>query len=898
MKQETRRPNADELLVRLHVEERRAKRGKLTVFFGAAPGVGKTYAMLEAARTERDLRRDVVVGVVETHGRYETAALTIGLELLPRRKIDHRGVKLEELDLDAVLARRPGLILVDELAHTNAPGSRHAKRWQDVDEILDAGIDVYTTVNVQHLESLNDVVAQITGVVVRETVPDRLIEEADEIRLVDLPPAELLERLHAGKVYVPEQAQRALDGFFKKGTLTALRELALRRTAERVDEQVASEQRAEGVERPWPVAERILVCVSPSPESARLVRAARRIAASLRAPFIAAYVEGPAALRMSDAARARVAENLRLAEQLGAETVRLSGESAAQEVIAFARSRNVTRIIVGKPTHPRWRDILQASFLEQLVRSTPDVDIHVVSGAASDRPAAPATTIGVPPTSARGFVAAVLAAALSTALASLAFGRDQLADAVMTYLLGIVLVSMRYGYGPSIVAAVLSVLALDVFFVPPYLSISVTDLRHVVTFVVMFVVALVISRLTKRIRDQAETARQRELRSSRLYAMSRELAGASFAEEVVQIAARHLGDAFDAEVCILMPTSTGALVERTTGQGTFSLDAKDRGVGEWVWSQGKTAGRGTETLPSATARFLLLRGAREKVGVIAVKLSNDRVLVDPEQRQLLETFASQIASSLERVRFALAAQHSEVEAESERLRSSLLSSVSHDLRTPLGVITGATSTLLREDAKLTPAARRDLLETAHEEAERLNRLVRNLLDMTRIAAGAIRPNKEWQPLEEIVGVALNRLEERLVGREVEVQLPPDLPLVPLDSVLIEQVLLNLLENALKYTLHGSPLLLRATSAPGEVEIEVADRGPGVPDAEKKQIFEKFYRLSREGTRGGAGLGLAICRGVVEAHGGRIWVEDREGGGASFRFTLPIDEAPPVVAAGT
>jgi two-component system sensor histidine kinase KdpD len=891
-----RRPSPDELLARVREEERRAKRGKLTIFFGAAPGVGKTYAMLEAARRERDLRRDVVVGLVETHGRYDTAALTIGLELLPRRKTDHRGVKLEELDLDGALARHPGVILVDELAHTNAPGSRHAKRWQDVEELLDAGIDVYTTVNVQHVESLNDVVAQITGIVVRETVPDRIVEQADEIRLVDLLPDELLERLHDGKVYVPEQAARAKEGFFKKGTLTALRELALRQTAERVDEQMRSQMRVEGVERAWPVGERILVCVSPSPASARLIRAARRVAASLRAEWIAAYVETPAALRMSEGDRDRVAQNLRLAEQLGAETVRLSGESAAQEVVLYARSRNVTKIVVGKPTHPRWRDLLRQSFLDEIVRSTPDIDIHVVTGVerqASTPPSAPRLERARPRWG--GFAASVLAVALSTLVSWFAFGRDGLPDVVMAYLLGIVLVSARFGYGPSILATVLSVLSLDFFFIPPYLTFSVSDLRHVVTFAVMFVVALVISRLTKRIRDQADTARQRELRSTRLYAMSRQLADTSSVDELLTIAAKHLGEAFDAEVCTVLPDAEGKLDATPRGEGAFSFERNDSGVIEWVWSHGKTAGLGTDTLPSASARFLPLHGGRGKVGVLGIRPKDSRSLVDPEQRQLLETFASQVATALERVRLGEEAQHAEVEMETERLRSSLLSSVSHDLRTPLGVITGATSTLLQDDATIDPAARRELLETAHEEAERLNRLVRNLLDMTRVASGAIHPNKQWHPLDEIIGVALHRLEPRLGGRKVDVKLRADLPPVPLDDVLIEQVFINLLENALKYTPDGSPIEIRATARPGEVEIEVADRGPGVPPDEKDHVFEKFYRLTREGAGGGAGLGLAICRGVIDAHGGRIWVEDREGGGACFRFTLPVEGSPPVLA---
>jgi two-component system sensor histidine kinase KdpD len=609
--------------------------------------------------------------------------------------------------------------------------------------------------------------------------------------------------------------------------------------------------------------------------------------------------ETPLALRMSEGDRERVAQHLQLAEQLGAETVRLSGEHAAEEVILYARSRNVTKIVVGKPTHPRWRDLIQRSFLEELVRGTPDIDIQVITSvdreSSAPRSAPPPPLPGVEGTPWADFAAAMLVVAIATALAWLLFGRTELADIVMAYVFGIVLVAMRFGFGPSILAAVLSVLSLDFFFVPPYFSFSVTDLRHIVTFAVMFVVAVVISRLTHRIREQADTARERDLRSMRLYAMSRELAATSAGEEVLRIATKHLGEAFDAEVCVLLPGVDGKLATESRAQATFVLARNDRGVIEWVWTHEKTAGLGTDTLPSASARFLLLSGGRGKVGVLGVRPKQPSALVDPQRRQLLETFASQVANALERVMLSEEARRAAVEIETERLRSSLLSSVSHDLRTPLGVITGATSTLLQDEATLDAATRRDLLETAHEEAERLNRLVRNLLDMTRLASGAIRPKKEWHLLEEVVGVALRRLESRLSGRTIDVRLPADLPPVPMDDVLIEQVFINLLENTIKYTPADSPIDIIATARDGEVEIEVADRGPGVPPAERDHVFEKFYRLDREGTQGGAGLGLAICRGLVEAHGGRIWVADREGGGARFRFTLPIEGTPPVVA---
>lgn len=895
------RPDPDELLRRVQGEETRARRGKLTVFFGAAPGVGKTYAMLEAARSERDLKRDVVVGLVETHGRYDTAALLIGLELLPKRKLAYRGLSLEELDLDAAVARKPGIVLVDELAHTNAEGSRHPKRWQDVEELLDAGIDVYTTLNVQHIESLNDIVAQITGVVVRETVPDSVLERADDVRIIDLPPDELLDRLKDGNATVPEQARRAIDHFFQKGNLIALRELALRQTAARVDEQMRVYQRAHGIDRPWPVAERLLVCVSPSPASARLVRAARRMATELRAEWIAAYIETPAALRLPVLDRERVAANLRFAEQLGAETVTLSGANAAEETVRYARTRNVTKIVVGRPTYPRWREILRPSFLDQIVRASEGVDVYVISGE-GDGDAEPAQRprAEAPPQRAAGYLAGAGMVGLAAGASWLLFGQSQLPDVVMVHLLGIVLVAMRFGYGPSLLAAVLSVLTVDFFFVPPFFSFAVSDVRHFVTFAVMFIVAIVISRLAKRIRDQADAARHREQRTAILYAMTRELATARATSPLLVAATRHLHDIFDSRVAILLPGPDGKPAAAVEDPWTFAPDEKTSGVVAWVWDHEQPAGLSTDTLPSAPALFLPLRGSQGKVGVLGMLPTDARRFVDPEQRRLLELFASQVAAAVERVQLAADAQRQQLEIEAERLRSSLLSSVSHDLRTPLAVVTGAASTLLEDEGSLPKEARHDLLETIHEETLRLTRLVRNLLDMTRLASGALRVTKEWQPLEEIVGAALGRVEDRLGLREVKVELPADLPLVPIDAVLLEQVLINLLENAAKYTPEGSPIALSAhasgAGAAREVTVEIGDRGPGIPDGDLERIFAKFFRLSREGRSGGAGLGLAICRGVVEAHGGRIWAKNREGGGATFCFTLPLEGEPPQLTA--
>jgi two-component system sensor histidine kinase KdpD len=828
--------------------------------------------------------------LVETRGRYDTGALLLGLELLPRLRVMQRGATTEELDLDAALARNPALLLVDELAHSNAEGLRHAKRHQDVAELLDAGIDVFTSLNVQHIESLSDVVAQVTHVVVRETVPDAVVDGADELRLIDLPPDQLLERLKDGKVYLPDEERRALDHFFRKGNLLALRELALRRTAERVDAQMQDYRETHGIASTWSVGERLLVCVSPSPASAQLIRGARRVVGALHADWLAVYVETPASLHLNAAARAQAAENMRLAEQLGAETVILSGSNAAAETIRYARSRNVTKVVVGRPTHaPLW-DRLRPSFLDQVVRASGDIDVYVMSGEDTASLPEQVTPSRRVPATALGYLAAATSALVATTLSWSTFGPQGLADAVMVYLLGIVITSLRFGYGPSLLAAVLSVLCFDFFFIPPLFTFAIRDLSHVATFAVMFLVALVISGLTQRVRAQAEAAGQREQRTASLYALSRELAATKQVEDIARVAARHLFDALGMEAALLVPSPDRSKVSVAyTGRRALAVDEKEQSVADWVWEHERPAGLGTDTLPSAGAMYIPLFASRGRVAVLGVRPIDSERPPSPEGRQHLAAFANQIASAIERTELAGEARWAQLQMETEQMRSSLLSSVSHDLRTPLAVMTGAASTLLEDTVDR--ATRRELSESILLEAQRLNRLIRNLLDMTRLQAGALRVKKEWQPLEEVVGSALNRLEDALAGRAVTTDLAPDLPLVPLDAVLIEQVLVNLLENAIKYTPAGSPIEIRARTRPGGVEISVADHGPGIPPGEEQRIFDKFYRVNGVQV-GGVGLGLAICRGIVMAHGGQLFVENREGGGADFRFQLPGDGAPP------
>jgi two-component system sensor histidine kinase KdpD len=888
-----RRPDPDALLARVLEEEARRTRGKLKIFFGAAAGVGKTYAMLEAAREQRAHGVDVVLGWVETHGRAETEALLEGLERLPPRPVAYRGTSLPEFDLDAALARRPTLLLIDELAHTNAPGSRHAKRWQDAKELQQAGIDVYTTVNVQHLDSLNDVVAQITGVVVQETLPDSILEEADEVELIDLPPEDLLQRLREGKVYLPQQAEHAIRSFFRKGNLTALRELALRRTADRVDAQMEAYRREHAIPTTWPVAERILVCVSPSPFSARLVRATRRMAAGLRAEWIAAYIETPASLRLPQADRDRILDTLRLAEQLGGETVTLSGPRVSEELLRYARARNVSKIVVGKPGRSRWRELLAGSVVNELVRGSGDVDVYVMTGEREPaRPAVRRTEEG--PGNWGEYVWSAAAVGVATGVAWLIFPHFALANLIMVYLLAVVAVAMRLGRGPSILASLLSVAAFDFFFVPPYLTFAVSDTQYLITFGVMLAVAIVLSTLTVQVRQQAETASQRERRTAALYAMSRELASARGVESLAMVARRHVGELFGSQVVVLLPDATGRLADTGSRPASFEIDTNEQAVSRWVYEHRQMAGLGTATLPGAKALYLPLVASGGVLGVLGVQPSDPRAFAAPEQLHLLEVLADQTALAIERATLADQAQQAQVEVETERLRNTLLSSVSHDLRTPLAVITGAASSLLAGGDRVDPKTREELIQTIQEESERLSRFVHNLLDMTRLEAGGVVLRREWHPLEEVVGAALARLEGRLRGRAVTTRLPEDLPLVPLDGVLIEQVFANLLDNALKYTPAGSPVEITAWASPGTVTVEVADRGPGFAPGDEERVFEKFYRGRASGARRGVGLGLPICRAIVEAHGGRMEAANRADGGAAFRFTLPVSGGPPEI----
>ena len=888
---EERRPDPDLLLAKVQQEEERSREGQLKIFFGAAPGVGKTYAMLSAAQQKLPEGTDVVIGIVETHKRKETEALLEGLEVVPRHQIEYKGAVLSEFDVDAALKRKPAIILVDELAHTNAPGSRHKKRWQDVYELLGAGISVYTTVNVQHLESLNDVVTQITGISVRETVPDFLLDRADEIELVDLPPDDLLQRLRDGKVYVPELAARARESFFRKGNLLALRELALRRTAQRVDEQIQCYREEKGVKGVWPAAERLLVCVGPNPRSIRLIRATKRIAADLHAEWLAVYVEAPHKVKPSESDLRQLAENMRLADSLGAEIVTLTGPKASEEILNYARDRNVTKIITGKPTHPRWKDKVFGSMLDELVRGSGDIEVYIISGDAGEPLRSIQAKAPLPRPKVKEWLFSFGVVGACTGLAFLMMPYFEIVDLAMVYLVGVVIAAGKTDRGPSLFAAFLSVAAFDFFFIPPYYTFAVGDARYFVTFIVMFMVAFVISRLTHRVRDQAHAARQREKRTAAIYNLSRKFVHERGIERLCAIAVSHISEVLASQVVVLVPDKRGKLTIPATGQDTFALDEKEMSVAQWAFDHRERAGLGTDTLSGARALYLPLVASSRAVGVIGIMPRSQQDFFDQEQVNVLESFANQVAMALDRAMISLEAQQALLKAETETLRNTLLSSVSHDLRTPLASITGAITTLLQKGVTFGADQRQELLQTIYEEAEHLNQIIRNVLDMTRLESGTIKVKKEWLPVEEIIGAVLNRLEERLRGRQVKTSLPEDLPLGSFDPLLIEQVLINLLDNAIKYTPPETPIELSAYVKDGEIIIEIKDRGPGVPVGEEEKIFEKFVRGSATG--GGIGLGLTICRAIITAHGGWVRAENRKDGGAVFRFSLPLGEEPPL-----
>jgi two-component system sensor histidine kinase KdpD len=884
---EDRRPDPDALLAALQKQEAAARRGKLKIFFGMAAGVGKTYTMLEEAQQRRADAVDVVVGYVETHGRPETETLLEGLPVIPRRKGEYRGVILEEMDLDTVLARRPQLVLVDELAHTNVPGSRHLKRFQDVFELLDAGIDVYTTVNVQHLESRADTVRQITGITVRETVPDSIFEAANEVELVDLDPEALLGRLAEGKVYIGgDRAELAARNFFRQGNLTALREMALRLTAERVDHQLQDYMALKRITGPWKSRERLMVAVSHHPLSERLVRWTRRMAYTLEAPWIAIHVETSHTPTVQE--QERLAQVLALADELGAEVVTTWDEDVVRGLLRVARERNVTQVVVGKPPRSRWQDWLSGALVDRLLRQSGDIDVYIVTG----------DKVGGPPRAARfrlerisgvgQYALAALIIALVAGLSRLALPLIGYRAVAIVFLFVVSILAMALGRGPVLLAASLSALLWNVLFIPPRFTLTVSKLEDGLMLGMYFVVALVTGSLTARLHAQEQAVRRRERRNAALYAFARDVTSARTLDATLQVAIRHIGQAFDAEVAILLTQPSGQLSPPHPAS-TLTLNEKELSVAAWTFKNRKQAGRFTDTLPSAAARYLPLRAPGGVVGVLGIRpRSPERLALD--QETLLETFANQVALVIDRTMLDKAAEQAEVLAESERLYKTLLNSVSHELRTPLTAIRGAATSLLEPNIGSDLAAREALSQEINEAATRLNRIVENLLDMTRLESGRLRLNLEWCDVNDLVSITLNRLKNEMADHIVILDIAPDLPLVRIDFGLMEQALYNLVHNAAIHTPPGTRVRISARVEGQELALSVADRGPGLPSQDLERVFDKFYRAPGA-SAGGTGLGLSIARGLVEAHGGHITAENRSNGGARFTIRLPLSAAP-------
>ncbi|BBP00605.1 two-component system sensor histidine kinase KdpD [Sulfuriferula nivalis] len=885
------RPNPDELLERVQRDEEKARRGKLKVFFGASAGVGKTFAMLSAARQLRNQGLDVLVGLVETHGRAETMALLEGSVILPLKEIEYRGKILHEFDLDAALQRHPTLILVDELAHTNVQGSRHPKRWQDLEELLAAGIDVYTTLNVQHLESLNDIIGAITGIRVWETVPDKVFDQADEVVLVDITPDELLQRLHDGKVYIPQQAQEAIRNFFRKGNLIALRELSLRRTADRVDDQMRTYRQERSIDKVWQTKENLLVCVGPQSGAEKVVRRASRLASELDVEWHAVYVETPDLQRLPSAERDRILHTLRLAHELGAQTATLSGQDEAETVVEYAYSRNLTKLVIGRD-YKGWRP-WRRSFAERIGRLSADLDIIQVVRDTSD--------IRGKQYSARmvkheervkrtwqPYAWSIVACAVATLVGTVMRPYFELANIVMVFLLAVVLVGVKYDRGPSVMAAFLSVIMFDFFLVPPRFSFAVSDAQYLVTFAIMFAVALVIGHLTTNLRYQAQIASQRETRLRALYEMARDLSGVLLPEQIIDLSHKFIEATFGVQIAILLADDHDKL--QPAMRNTNPAPTVDASIAQWSFDHNEPAGFGTDTLPGSAILYLPLRAPMRMRGILAIESANPRWLLIPEQRRQMDGFAALIATALERVHYIDVAQDAVVRIESERLRNSVLSALSHDLRTPLTALVGLADTLIRTPPTLSEA-QLNLANALQDQAFRMNALVNNLLDMARLQSGNIKLNMQWQPLEEVVGSAQKAREHQLADHRVHAALPADFPLLEFDAVLIERVLCNLLENAAKYTPPDSDIHIAAAVRDGEAQISVTDNGPGLPHGGEETIFEKFTRGEKESTKPGVGLGLAICRAIVEAHKGRIWAENVPTGGARFVFTLPLGTPP-------
>ena len=899
------RPNPDELLDKLQRAEAKQQRGRFKLFFGSCAGVGKTYAMLAAAKMQQQQGVDVVIGVVETHGRQATVAMTQDLPVLPPIRIAYRDQQRPEFDLDGALQRMPQLILIDELAHTNIPGTRHPKRWQDVDELLSAGIDVYSTLNVQHLESLNDVVGQITGIRVWETVPDSVFNQADEITLVDISPDELLRRLQEGKVYIPQQVERATNNFFRKGNLIALRELALRRTADQVDVQMRDYRADKAIADVWQAKERLLVCVGAQSSSQKIVRSAARLAANLHADLLAVYVETPALQKQSQSQRQRIQQTLKLAQDLGAETATLSGTQIAPVILNYARSRNVSKLVIGKSMRKPLIRLLRPSLADELASRTTDVDVYVVGhdieddAPNKDKTRLQASTQESATLADKNFAQQWFAYLWSIAICAGVTGMTagllnifDLANVIMLYLLATVLVAIKFGRGPSIFSAVLSVASFDFFFVPPKFSFSVSDTQYFFTFSIMLAVSLIISNLMVNLRYQAQIATQRERRTHALNQLSKALSSAMMIEQIIEISTEHLVATFQAKMAILLPDSHEIIRQPQANVSNNLPNNIDLGIAQWVYDNQQRAGLGSHTLNASPFLYLPLKAPMRTRGVLALLPSNGRHIFQPEQQQLLDTFVAQIALAIERVHYVEVAQDALVSMEAERLRNSLLSAISHDLRSPLTAIVGLSTALIEQPA-LSQSQRQEFIKGITDEARNMQSLIINLLDMAKLQSGKINLQREWQPIDEVIGSAARLCKPITQHHKIDIEIAPNLPLIHFDAVLIERVLVNLIDNAVKYG--RNQIHISAAVMQQHLNVTVTDNGMGIPLGMEDKIFDKFMRGQKESTTHGVGLGLAICKAIIEAHQGNIWASNLANqSGAKIQFTLPLGNAPSTI----
>jgi two-component system sensor histidine kinase KdpD len=872
------RPDPERLLTRLKEEEQRT-RGRLKIFFGMCAGVGKTYEMLKAAREARQEGIDVVIGYVETHGRAETEALLLDIPLVPRVRVEYRGTILEEMDSDALLKRKPALALVDELAHTNAPGLRHAKRFLDVEEILDAGIDVYTTLNVQHLESRADTVTEITGALVRETVPDSIFAMADEVKLVDLSPDDLLKRLSEGKVYSPERSLQAGQNFFRKGNLTALREMALRLTAERVDEQLQGYLKSRGIRGPWKSGHRLLIGVSASPASTTLIRSARRMAYTLHASWVAVHVETPR--KPTPAQEEQLRKNLDLARELGAEIITTSSNNVPEAFLRVARDQNITQVLIGKP--PRAR-LFGKGLVEELVERSGTLDVYVLGELDHQQARRRLTWPAMRRSS------AVSHYLLATGIVGfLALACYPLTDILgyqtvsLVFLLAVALLPLRVGVGPVLLAAGLSALVWDFFFIPPSFTLAITLTPDLLMLIAYFVVATSSAVLVSRIKQREQTIRTREERTSALYELTRELAAIRSEEAVAKTIVVHLQKIFNARAAIFLSQIDGEFSGTPHPESSYHPPTKELSVAGWVYWNERKAGRGTGTLPFAEATYYPISGPRYPLGVLGIVWATQPPAID--QESLLQTIIDQVSACLEREQLHVIARQSLLQAESERLYSTLFNSISHELRTPLASIVGAAETLGNVEPS-DESLRHELVQQIHVSALQLHQFVENLLDMSRLESGLLKARLDWVDISDLFQTSLAKAGDDLGERRVVIKRADAVPLVKLDHALMEQVLVNLLRNAGRYTPSGTTVTLSAQLSDAMLELDVEDDGPGFPAQDLPRLFEKFYRAPGSRTHG-SGLGLSIAKGFVEAHGGTIRAENAPGRGARFAIRIPV-----------